>query len=61
MYLKFKGISAKGFDTLHGMGLTMSHKWTSDAVERISAHCMQEVKQKIDIEIEIRNTTYFDD
>ncbi|KAF8812627.1 hypothetical protein BYT27DRAFT_7220796 [Phlegmacium glaucopus] len=41
IYLKFKGISAKGFDTLHAMGLTMSHKWTADT-------CMAEVQAKIE-------------
>ena len=44
IYLKFKGISAKGFDTLHAMALTMSHKWTSDSIQRISDRCMAEVK-----------------
>ncbi|KAF9528728.1 hypothetical protein CPB83DRAFT_894233 [Crepidotus variabilis] len=47
IYLKFKGISAKGFDTLHAMALTMSHKWTSDAVPQISAKSMEEVKEMI--------------
>ncbi|KAF4611552.1 hypothetical protein D9613_004492 [Agrocybe pediades] len=47
IYLKFKGISAKGFDTLHALGLTMSHKWTSNTVERISANCMAEVTELI--------------
>ncbi|PPR03061.1 hypothetical protein CVT26_004559 [Gymnopilus dilepis] len=44
VYLKFKGVSAKGFDTLHAMGLTMSYKWTSDAVERMSVASMEEAK-----------------
>ena len=48
IYLKFKGISAKGFDSLHAIGLTMSHKWTSDAVEHISNHCMKEVCEWLD-------------
>ena len=48
IYLKFKGISAKGFDSLHAIGLTMRHKWTSDAVERISNHCMKEVCERLD-------------
>lgn len=43
IYLKFKGISAKGFDTLHAMGITMSHKWTCNIVERISEKCLAEV------------------
>ena len=48
IYLKFKGISAKGFDTLHALGLTMSHKWTCDAVERISDKCLAEVRGMMD-------------
>ncbi|KAG6847808.1 hypothetical protein H0H93_005889 [Arthromyces matolae] len=40
---KVSGVSAKGFDTLHATGLTMSHKWTTDVVGRISEHCMKEV------------------
>lgn len=43
IYLKFKGLSAKGFDTIHALGLTMSHKWTAEAVGRISNRCMEEV------------------
>jgi len=50
IYLKFKGISAKGFDTLHAMALTMSHKWTCDAVARISNNCMDEVRSKIRVD-----------
>ncbi|KAJ3494146.1 hypothetical protein NLJ89_g10870 [Agrocybe chaxingu] len=49
LYFKFKGVSAKGFDTLHAMALTMSHKWTSDAVERISNHCMRDVRSKMNL------------
>ena len=33
LYFQFKGVSAKGFDTFHAMGLTMSHKWTAVSVE----------------------------
>ncbi|KAF8064098.1 hypothetical protein FPV67DRAFT_1420267 [Lyophyllum atratum] len=44
IYLKFRGILAKGFDTLHAMALTMSHKWTANVVGRISKHCMEKVK-----------------
>src|ERR1700678_4182059 len=48
LYFQFKGVSAKGFDTLHcAMGLTMSHKWTSNSVARISANCMAEVKEQM--------------
>lgn len=57
IYLKFKGVSAKGFDTLHGMGLTMSHKWTCDVVERISESCIKTVKKMIN---EIPSTLSYD-
>lgn len=43
IYLKFRGLSAKGFDTLHALALTMSHKWTGNAVGRISKQSMEEV------------------
>ncbi|PPR00408.1 hypothetical protein CVT26_009693 [Gymnopilus dilepis] len=43
------GVSAKGFDTLHALGITMSHKWTANAVERITNQCMKEVKEHIDV------------
>jgi hypothetical protein len=43
IYLKFKGLSAKGFDTLHALALTMSFKWTGKAVGRISKRSMEEV------------------
>lgn len=49
LYFYFKGVSAKGFDTLHALGITMSHKWTANAVERITRQCMKEVKNKLDI------------
>jgi len=49
LYFQFKGVSAKGFDTLHAMGLTMSHKWTAISVGRISKACMAEVRQQLDI------------
>ncbi|KAF8154046.1 hypothetical protein B0H34DRAFT_784086 [Crassisporium funariophilum] len=48
IYLKFRGISAKGFDTLHAMALTMSHKWTANVVSRISKHCMDKVRAAMD-------------
>ncbi|RDB26990.1 hypothetical protein Hypma_005135 [Hypsizygus marmoreus] len=41
-YFKFRGITAKGFDTLHALGLTMSHKWTCNAIGRMSARAMEE-------------------
>ncbi|KAJ7165180.1 hypothetical protein C8R46DRAFT_1035784 [Mycena filopes] len=45
IYFKFRGLSAKGFDTLHAIGLTMSNKWTGDAVENISADSMVAMKK----------------
>jgi hypothetical protein len=51
IYLKFKGISAKGFDTLHAMGLTMSHKWSCDVIARISENCMDEVWKLVDEDV----------
>ncbi|TRM57980.1 hypothetical protein BD626DRAFT_540231 [Schizophyllum amplum] len=43
IYVKFKGLSAKAFDTLHASGLVMSHKWTGNAVDKISKRAMDEV------------------
>jgi hypothetical protein len=43
VYLKFRGLSAKAFDTLHALAFTMSHKWTADAVGKISKAVMEEV------------------
>ncbi|KAF7318340.1 hypothetical protein HMN09_00342800 [Mycena chlorophos] len=43
IYFKFRGLSAKGFDTLHALGLTMSNKWTGLAVGRISKSAMDAV------------------
>ncbi|KAJ7700589.1 hypothetical protein B0H14DRAFT_3904294 [Mycena olivaceomarginata] len=48
IYFKFRGLSAKGFDTLHAIGLTMSNKWTGDAVDRISAEGMEAMKRLMD-------------
>ncbi|KAK7043415.1 hypothetical protein R3P38DRAFT_3440329 [Favolaschia claudopus] len=49
IYFKFKGLSAKGYDTLHAIGLTMSSRWTSDAVGRISDAAMEDMKRLMDI------------
>jgi hypothetical protein len=49
IYLKFRGLSAKGFDTLHALALTMSHKWTGNAVARISHEAMKEVVRLMQI------------
>jgi hypothetical protein len=49
IYFKFRGITAKGFDTLHALAITMSHKWTCDAIGRISKETMNEVVQLVKI------------
>ncbi|KAL1681647.1 hypothetical protein EV122DRAFT_205192 [Schizophyllum commune] len=48
IYIKFKGLSAKAFDTLHACGLAMSHKWTGNAVDRISKRALDEVASLMD-------------
>ncbi|KAJ7666792.1 hypothetical protein DFH06DRAFT_1294986 [Mycena polygramma] len=48
IYFKFRGLSAKGFDTLHAIGLTMSNKWTGNAVDRISKESMAAMKELMD-------------
>ena len=42
IYFKFRGLSAKGFDTLHALGLIMSHKWACDSVSWISQRAIME-------------------
>ncbi|KAH9852593.1 hypothetical protein C2E23DRAFT_868457 [Lenzites betulinus] len=36
IYLKACGLSARSFDALHSLGLTMSHKWAAEAFAKIS-------------------------
>lgn len=48
VYLKFRGLSAKAFDTLHALAFTMSHKWTANHVARLSAAAMKEVVELMD-------------
>lgn len=43
VYLKFRGLSAKAFNTLHALAFTMSHKWMADTVGKISKAVMEEV------------------
>ncbi|KAJ7621616.1 hypothetical protein DFH06DRAFT_1233093 [Mycena polygramma] len=49
VYFKFRGLSAKGFDTLHALGLTMSNKWTGLAVGRMSKRAMDTVVKLMDL------------
>lgn len=37
IYFKSCGLSAKAFDTLHALGITMCQKWAYDGIERLSA------------------------
>ncbi|RDB30580.1 hypothetical protein Hypma_007100 [Hypsizygus marmoreus] len=47
-YFKFRGMTAKGFNTVHALRLVMNHKWTCNVVEQMSARAMEEVKRLID-------------
>ncbi|KAF7326135.1 hypothetical protein MKEN_00465000 [Mycena kentingensis (nom. inval.)] len=47
VYFKFKGLSAKGFDVLHGLGLVMSHAWINVAVGRMSKMTLDEMRELI--------------
>ncbi|KAI0324314.1 hypothetical protein GY45DRAFT_1395406 [Cubamyces sp. BRFM 1775] len=45
IYFKFKGLSAKACDTLHALGVTMSSKWITDAVDGLSKESMLTVQR----------------
>ncbi len=47
VFLKSKGLSAKGLDLLHALGITMSHRWTVDALGRISDKAMEDLQKVI--------------
>ncbi|KAF8878326.1 hypothetical protein BD779DRAFT_1447822 [Infundibulicybe gibba] len=47
IYLKACGTSARAFDAIHTLGLTMSHKWTSNAYRTLSKHAMDALRQRI--------------
>lgn len=47
IYLKACGMSARAFDAIHSLGLTMSHKWTAEAFRTLSKSAMDEVRQLI--------------
>ena len=42
VYFKFHGLSARAFNTIHGTGLTMCMKWTTDCISDIAANARQE-------------------
>jgi hypothetical protein len=46
---KFRGLSAKGFDTLHALSLTMRNKWTGLAVGRMSKRAMDTVVKLVEL------------
>ena len=47
IYLKACGMSARTFDAIHSLGLTMSHKWTADALRTLSASAMEEIRKLV--------------
>ncbi|KAJ7256724.1 hypothetical protein C8J57DRAFT_1650115, partial [Mycena rebaudengoi] len=47
IYLKACGLSARAFDALHVLGITMSHKWTANAYGQLSDRAMQDVRAEI--------------
>ncbi|KAK6996124.1 hypothetical protein R3P38DRAFT_3222711 [Favolaschia claudopus] len=47
IYFKFKGLTAKGFDVLHALGLVMSHSWISKAIRRMSRMTLDELRELI--------------
>ncbi|KAF8327129.1 hypothetical protein F5887DRAFT_924902 [Amanita rubescens] len=47
IYLKACGMSARAFDAIHSLGLTMSHKWTAEAFRTLSKKAMDEVRQMV--------------
>ncbi|KAI0047482.1 hypothetical protein FA95DRAFT_1663095 [Auriscalpium vulgare] len=44
IYLKSCGLSARAFDTVHAIGLTMSHKWTSEGWKKIATTQMENTR-----------------
>ena len=47
IYLKACGLSARAFDALHALGLTMSHRWTCEAFTRIARAAKAETQRAI--------------
>ncbi|KAF8316197.1 hypothetical protein F5887DRAFT_1066774 [Amanita rubescens] len=47
IYLKACGMSARAFDAVHSLGLTMSHKWTADALRTLSASALEEIRELV--------------
>ncbi|KAF8224943.1 hypothetical protein L208DRAFT_450489 [Tricholoma matsutake] len=47
VYLKACGLSARAFDAIHALGITMSHKWAANAYRDLSELKMKEVQAVI--------------
>lgn len=47
IFLKDKGLSVKGLDLLHDLGVTMSHSWTVQALGKIAQNAMAEVRSLV--------------
>lgn len=47
IYLKACGLSARAFDALHSLGITMSHKWTANAIGKLSHDAMERMKKDV--------------
>ena len=47
VYLKACGISARAFDAIHSIGVSMSHRWVLDAYATISADAMVKVCEMV--------------
>jgi hypothetical protein len=47
IYLKACGLSARAFDAIHSLGITMSHKWAANSYGTLSELKMKEVREVI--------------
>lgn len=47
IYLKSCGLSARAFDAIHALGITMSHKWAANAYGYLSEKAMQTLREII--------------
>ncbi|KAI0073321.1 hypothetical protein K474DRAFT_1570971, partial [Panus rudis PR-1116 ss-1] len=43
-YFKFKGLSARGCDALHSLGVTLSSRWINKAIVKTSSAVMEELR-----------------
>lgn len=48
MYFKYRGLTIRGFDALHGLGLTMSSRWTASYVEKAAGQSFNELVELLD-------------